>query len=474
MAGTGKTTIARTIAARYFYDNNRRFGASFFFSKNEGKTRNAHKLFTTISAQLAKKSSVLRRFINEALSKDPDIAHHTFHDQWNQLILLPLQRIDAASLDFPLIIIVDAVDECEDENDIRATLQLFAEARALAKGRLRIFVSSRREFNIRRFFDRIPEDHYEAFGLQSISSPEADKDISRFFRHKLTTIKEEYDLAKSWPTDLDITSLVERAGGLFQWAATACGYIDEGRQFAEIRLSFLLETTASKTGPEEGMDEIYTAILLASGTRNYTIQERDKLLKQFRTYVGSIVVLFEPFSAPALASLLGKESGQIYETLTDLHSILEVSKSQETPIRVLHPSFNDFLLDKKRCRDERLWVDVHETNRAIFLQCLEVMAPLKMDICNLELPGMRAADVEEKILNERLPPEVQYACRYWTEHLQRGKRCLGDDGLIYSFLEKHTLHWFEALSLMNQVSDGIAMLTTLQSLISVSKSCTSI
>ena len=54
MAGTGKSTIARTVA-KLFADRSQ-LGASFFFSRGRGDLGHAKKLFTTVAAQLASSS----------------------------------------------------------------------------------------------------------------------------------------------------------------------------------------------------------------------------------------------------------------------------------------------------------------------------------------------------------------------------------------------------------------------------------
>jgi hypothetical protein len=51
MAGTGKSTIAHTIARAYFEQD--RLAASFFFSRGGGDTGSASKFITTIAMQLA-------------------------------------------------------------------------------------------------------------------------------------------------------------------------------------------------------------------------------------------------------------------------------------------------------------------------------------------------------------------------------------------------------------------------------------
>ena|ERR1700733_3138706 len=58
-AGTGKSTIARTVARKY-HDQGR-LEASFFFSRGAGDVSHAGKFFTSITVQLANKSRILRR-----------------------------------------------------------------------------------------------------------------------------------------------------------------------------------------------------------------------------------------------------------------------------------------------------------------------------------------------------------------------------------------------------------------------------
>jgi hypothetical protein len=51
MAGTGKSTIARTTADRFSQSG--KLGASFFFSRGGKDVGNAEKFFLTIARQLA-------------------------------------------------------------------------------------------------------------------------------------------------------------------------------------------------------------------------------------------------------------------------------------------------------------------------------------------------------------------------------------------------------------------------------------
>ena len=150
MAGTGKSTIARTIARTYYEQG--RLGASFFFSRGGGDVSHGGRFFTSIAVQLADMSAALKRAICEAVARRRNIANQTLHDQWNHLIVEPLSKLQFNSIQAPWILVVDALDECEDENDSRAILQLFTEARSLVGIRLRVLVTSRPETPIRLGF----------------------------------------------------------------------------------------------------------------------------------------------------------------------------------------------------------------------------------------------------------------------------------------------------------------------------------
>jgi hypothetical protein len=64
--------------------------------------------------------------------------------------------------------------------------------------------------------------------------------------------------------------------------------------------------------------------------------------------------------------------------------------------------------------------------------------------------------------------ELQYACRYWVDHLQRSEHQLCDDGRVHCFLREHLLHWVEALGCIEQISEGIRAIALLESMVNVS------
>ena len=211
------------------------------------------------------------------------------------------------------------------------------------------------------------------------------------------------------------------------------------------------------------------AILMQSISGDYTDQEKEELLKSFREIVGSIAILFDALPAPALAHLLDKPIEEIYQALSDLYSVLEVPNSRKKPIRLTHPSFHEFLLSRERCSNPQFCVNEREGHHQLFVSCVELMSKiLKQNLCSLGRPGIRVDEVEKNQKEKCLPRDLRYACRYWVEHLQRCEIGAEDSNLVHSFLGKHLLHWLETLGWMNAASEGILMLTVLQSLVKVS------
>jgi NACHT domain len=464
-AGTGKSTIARTVARRYFGQG--RLGASFFFSRGGGDVGHARMFFTSIAVQLANNAPALQRYICDAIAERRDVANQSLVDQWRQLVLGPLSKLSNDSCLSSYVLVVDALDECDDDNDIRVILQLLAEARSLKTVRLRIFITSRPEISIQHGVYQLPESRHQDFVLHRILPATVDHDISIYLEYHLNLIGQERALEAGWPGEQVIRHLVQNASGLFIWAATACRFIREGskRQVIKDRLSSVLQSNGSVTVPEIHLNEIYITVLRHSIPTKFSDREREKLCGVLRHVLGSIAVLLSPLSAHSLSGLLRIQKEDIDEALEDLHAILDIPKDQIRPLRLHHPSFRDFLLEKERCGDLNFWVDERQAHQKLADNCIRLMATsLKQDICGVDAPGMLVTNVESSQVECFLLPEVRYACLYWVQHLQKSGDKLQYNDQFHQFLQAHLLHWLEALSWMRKISEGILAIISLESI----------
>jgi hypothetical protein len=442
--------------------------ASFFFSRGGGDVGNAKKFFTSIAVQLADNVPPLRQHVYAAIKERSGIASESFRDQWRHLVIGPLSKLDGNSLSYSLV--VDALDECEDENHIRIILQLLAEPQLpqlLKNVRLRVFLTSRPEIPIRHGFHRIPDAEHQDFVLHNISPAIIDHDIAVFLKYELGLIGKERALGAPWPGEEVIEFLVKSASGLFIWAATACRFVREGRLFAARRLALILEdSNISVTAPEKHLDQIYMTVLKHSIHADFTDEEREELCSALRYILGSVVILSSQLSANSLSNLLFIGKQEVDETLGELHSILDIPDDDPTrPLRLHHPSLRDFLLNKNRCTDLNFWVDEKEAHGKLAQTCIQLMSiSLRKDVCGIDSPGKLVRNVESSQVEQHLPSEVQYACLYWVQHLQKSSTQLYDNDQFHEFLQIHFLHWLEALSWMRKMSEAIHEINSLESI----------
>jgi hypothetical protein len=411
------------------------------------------------------------RFICDATTEYSDIASRSLRDQWQLLVLDPLSKLDGNGCRASYVLIVDALDECDDNNNIRIILQLLAEAQILKAVRLRVFLTSRPEVPIRHGFHQMAETDHNDFILHNISPSIVDHDIRIFLEYDLRLIGQERRLDAGWPGEETIQRLVRNASGLFIWAATACRFIRKGKRFVAKRLDTILKDSGSDvTPPEEHLNQIYITVLKHSITLEYTDEEKEESYYMLRHILGGIAVLFSPLSLYSLSSLLRVTKEDIDQTLEDLHFVLDVPRDQNRPFRLHHPSFRDFLLNNDRCKNPNFWVDEKQAHQTLVDNCIQLMSTsLKQDICGLNTPGVLVSDVESSRVDRSIPPEVQYACLYWIQHFHKSGAQLHDDDKVHQFLKEHLLHWIEALGWMQKVSEGIYAIASLESIIAVSQ-----
>jgi hypothetical protein len=468
MAGTGKSTIARTIA--HSFASHDQLGASFFFKKGEGERGNASRFFTTMATDLVAHEPGMLPGIRKALDKDPAISHRALKDQFEKLILQPLLEIkQARSPVLTRVVIIDALDECEQEQDIRVILQLLALAKDIRPAPLRIVVTSRPELHIRLGFKEMSNGTYQDLVLHKVPRITIEHDIRLFLEHELAVIRRERTLSSDWPAPQQIKALVELAVPLFIYAATVCRYVGTKGGNPEEYLNKVLQYPKATFSQ---LDRTYLPILdqLLGQQEN---RDKEDWLHAFRGLVGSIVILESPLPVGPLAHLLQIPQKEVERRLDALHSVLSIPNGKHVPIRLLHLSFREFLVDPQKQGKSPFWVDEKSTHNKLASRCLELMSGqsgLRQDMCSLSGPGVLRSEIEDGTVASSLPPELQYACRYWTSHLIQSKEHIVDGDTTHLFLQKHLLHWLEAMSLMRDSSQCFHLLDSLKVLPDVSSS----
>ncbi|CAG8379663.1 unnamed protein product [Penicillium salamii] len=172
MAGTGKSTIALTVAREQYQRHH--LGASFFFSRGGGGRSSARSFPATIAAQLREFSPELKKCINDAAAVNPRIRNLMLYDQWKKLVVEPLSHMRDRSFPSPLLLVIDALDECDDgalygETAFSALVQCLKDITTIEGVEVRAFVTSRPDGAIKLGFQRILNKEFQKFLFFTIS-----------------------------------------------------------------------------------------------------------------------------------------------------------------------------------------------------------------------------------------------------------------------------------------------------------------
>lgn len=449
-AGTGKSTIARTVAQAL--EAKGQLGASFFFKRNEPDRGNARRFIPTITKELIKHNKDLASGVLKAIEHDPQIAAKDVTEQFNKLLLEPLKNV-AMYQSRTLVIVIDALDECENDKEIGTILQFLPRVQESSSLRLKIFLTSRPELPLRRFFEK--ESSHQGLVLEKIAEEAIKEDIMRFLEHRFAEIGRQANTGKDWPGDEVLEALATACMPLFISAATICRFIEQSGEDPVERLADILNDQRRYVTK---MDKTYGPILdriLCERDED----EQEKQVTRFKRIVGVIILLSVPLPINALSEFVGISARSVEFLLDSFHSVLRIPDEQDLPVRILHLSFREYLLTTQ----SRFHVDAGLTHNDMTSHCFRVMNQhLKRNICDLQSFGIPREDIDDKTIRQCVPPHLQYSCRYWVSHLTQSKSPLSETEVL-SFLKAHFLHWLEVMSLMGVISETVDMMKTLQS-----------
>lgn len=465
-AGTGKSTISRTVA--HFLDDAGQLGASFFFKRGESDRGNSKRLFTTIAAQLVYRFPAVMPRILQEIQNDIQISDMPLEYHFEHLIQAPLSEgIDG---DSTIVLVIDALDECEDRSKIAIVLKLLERAVEVKPCRLRIFLTSRPEIETSDTLAGNSKARYRRVALDD--APSTKQDIFAYFVNEFSKLeRDRIKEGPDWPGATVVDELARMAEPSFIFAATICRFVGEEDWLPEEQLQIVRSFKFTKL--ISTLDKTYLPVLTQLGSD-------EDLQEQYHTLLATLVLLADPLSARALAALINDEDMDlriIDLRLRRLRSVLRVPDDKALPVRLFHLSFREFMVDPKKHGKTWFSVNEQEAHGKLAQKCLELMSlkgSLKSDPCGFERPGLQRSEVDTKVVDEHIPAEIQYACRFWVHHLTKKsiKHEVKDADSVLQFLHRHFLHWIEALAWIGRISEGVNMIISLRSYFEVSSTYT--
>jgi len=246
IAGTGKSTIAQTFAEICFADGN--LGASFFCSRESDDRSNIQLIFPTLAFQLAHSYPRFREGLLKLLWTNPDVGQESPCSQMEKLIVGPLKETQIQTL-----IIIDALDKCEDQGTRSAILSALSEHVDQIPN-VKFFITGRPANVVLSGF-RLPSLHpvTRMFRLNGVERSLVDNDIKLFLRTRLTGIAKDYNIQKDWPSLHDIYILCWNARQLFSYASTFIKFVSSQHYHPTKRLAVI--TTLPQNATLKRMSE---------------------------------------------------------------------------------------------------------------------------------------------------------------------------------------------------------------------------
>ncbi|KAF8314811.1 uncharacterized protein EI90DRAFT_3135779 [Cantharellus anzutake] len=164
--------------------------------------------------------------------------------------------------------------------------------------------------------------------------------------------------------------------------------------------------------------------------------------------MGAILIAEQPLSIAAWDAILSPFlNSSIRDTLVEVAPLLLGVLHSDTPIRIIHQLFCEFLTGQigPESLDHRYLLDMTRANATMAPCCTEI---LNKDLCHMEGLGLikylRQRDDLPQIPCEVLSEQLRYSCRYIVYHLNKVQEPLEVlSGLVHTFLNQHVTCWAE-------------------------------
>ncbi|TEB18876.1 WD40 repeat-like protein [Coprinellus micaceus] len=436
-AGSGKSTIAYTVAQRFEAavdaDDTITLGGNFMCSRQYEETRTKACIVRTLVYHLAHKCKGFANALNE--TGNFDTIYQSVSAQLNGLLVIPWHHYLSSSSDIPrFMFLIDAADEIEQQGGSEFLRELLTMINDNRLPGLKFFVTSRSDPDI-------------LVRLQDIEEEEVKRDIETYLEANLP-------LFRGTP---EMEHVREYAWNLFICAATIVRQLTQKRaRFAEqkILLEKLIPRRAQKStsqGATHLLDNLYMQILSEAFG-----QFHDDFLPEKLCIFHAFLCTLERTSTAVVSGLLfpvrdpsSVPTDVVDDIVSCLHAVVYIDGNKN--ILSYHKSFTDFVFDKSR--SGKFACDQPSQHRLLANSCFRVMTKgLRFNIANIPSSFLLDSEIPdlERAVKENVLPELSYACRGWSPHLSMAL-CIPSDpffAILTDFVGLQVLFWIEAMNLL--------------------------
>ena len=346
-----------------------------------------------------------------------------------------------------LVFVIDALDECGDDQSRPVLLKVLIDATAHAPW-LKVIITSRPEVDIQDFFQVLARSSYSSCDLAR--DQEANTDLRTFARSQSDLVVKRWCLPTPWPEKSQFEGVISRANGLFIFIKTVMLALEHCKDPDESLKATM--QTSDGTGLRS-LYGLYSSILKAR-----IVDDDDEFQQMIRVLLTTAP--YRPLCEEAIAELAGVKPNLVRKWVNDLSSLLYRDEATNGGVRVRHLSISEFFVSD-HCHYQ---VILRDTNVQLGIACLKTMVKqLRFNICKLEDSRLANADVKDlpSRIKENISDALQYSSLYWSNHL-----CFTPDNRdlhVWEYLKEffgglYGLFWVEVLSLTGMVRIGVPSL----------------
>ncbi|KAG8860677.1 hypothetical protein FRB91_001792 [Serendipita sp. 411] len=439
-AGTGKSTIAATMAREWLLQTH--LGGRFFFSPNSRMTQTTKEFCVTVAEDIASNQPTLAPIIRETIKELEQEQHSWFDIQLQRLVLDPLPGLETNHCIF---LVVDALDNCINIEERSELLNAFIQCLPSVH-HLKVLLTSRPLQDISVILKSSPLVYGSDIQLLDIRNP-PHSDIVIYVEKRLATITSISSEHRG--------AIISNSEGLFLYAATICRMLEKSRRRAEVLKA--LSGLGVAGSIEKRMDWLYLSILKQARVDS----NADDLLIGV---LSMIVVAYQPISINTISIFL-PDNLQVDAFVQDLAGVLK-DGNPDRPIKVLHPTFREFLLSDRE-RANGFLIDPSASCMTMATACISTLEQmLDYDIFNLNASKQLLAhnyDVPDigQIILRRTTAAERYASAYWAHHVAESDISAELWTRVLIFLSQKLLNWVELMSWRGSIVSCIEGLSRL-------------
>ena len=437
LPGIGKTALAHSICEKLH--NKQRLAGAFFCQRDDANMSDIRNILPTLIFKLAAHFPPFRTIVADRLRRDENLTSKSMKES----VFLDFIRNLPRHPKHALVFVIDALDECGNDQNRPVLLRALTEAASHAPW-LKIIVTSRSENDIQHFFDCLPEPSYWRYDLGM--DQEAGTDLQTFARSQFAVVAKKWHLSAPWPAQPIFDRVISQANGLFIFIKTLVLTLTQCEDPKKLLEAALQDSVSTGSKP---LYNLYSNILT---------ERRVPSNAEFRQVIGVLLTAapYRTLGEESIAELAGVELHLVKKWVDDLGSLLYRDEAANGGIRVRHLSISDFFFSD-HCSYQ---VNLNDANVQLGIACLKTMVEqLCFNICKLEDSRLANADINDlpSRIKQHISEALQYSSLYWSNHLcstpDNGNICVW--GMLKEFFGGlYGLFWVEVLSILGMVPIG--------------------